>query len=81
VALRTREQLTELIASGANCNAVVRPEATGSPKYTKLQPTAAEQPDQRCGHCSVAVRLFRLADTEKRPAICGGCESREETTN
>jgi hypothetical protein len=38
VSLRTREYLAEPIVSGTNCNVVVRPEATGSPKCTRLQP-------------------------------------------
>ena len=46
VALRTREHHAKPIVSGPNRNVVVRPQATGSPKYTKLQPTDADLPDE-----------------------------------
>ena len=46
VALRTRKHLAEAIVSFQHYNAVVRPEGTGSPEYTKLQPTGADLPDQ-----------------------------------
>jgi hypothetical protein len=79
VALRTRKDLAEPIVSGPNRNAVVRPEGTGSPKYTKLQPTDADLPDQPLPPPQHRCKAILTVEWHKRgPAICGGYESREE---
>jgi hypothetical protein len=82
VALRTRKQLAKPIVSGPNCNVVVRAEGTGSPNYTKLQPTDADLPDPATAAPQHRCKAILTVGWQKRgPAICGGCESREETTN
>jgi len=52
---------------------------TGPLKYTKPQPTGADLPDRallppqrRC------TTILTCRITQRGPAICGGCESREE---
>ena len=72
VALRTRKQLAEPIVSFQHYNAVVRPEDTGSPEYTKLQPTGANLR-------LITVAALRCGRTEDPPFAAG--EFREETTN
>src|SRR5438105_5968420 len=82
VSLRTREYLAEPIASGTNRNVMVRPKATGSPKRTGLQPTAADLPGRPPRPPQRRCPTIPTVGWRKRgPAICGGCESREEATN
>jgi hypothetical protein len=82
VALRTRERLAEPIVLDPNCNVVVRSERIGSPNYTKLLQTGAALPDQPLRPPQEDCEAILTVGYRKRgPAICGGCESREEITN
>ena len=82
VALRTREHLAKPIVLRPDCNAVVRLKGIGSLKDTKLLRTDADLPDQPAQPLQRRRGAILTVGYRKRgPAICGGFESREETTN
>jgi len=82
VALRTRENLAKSIVSNQNCNAVVRSEGPRIIRAYEAIQTGAGLPGQPLRppqHHREA--LLTVGYRKRGPAICGGFESREETTN